>query len=595
MPAIKQILIGDVVTALWVMTIYLVIFIWLPIKAATSGHKQLNTYEKVALGLRSTLVIIVGVIILSYLHILNWLALTLVYACYLIFNYSQTRNWGIKDYQQIIQNRMINLIDILDRGFDYTELLKSLNQTYHHSQQQFNKYITNIIKHQGIFLLIIITISLGLTILLRWEYPLQELRFSHSDRYGVLLTTRQILTGNYPHTNSLPIFSALAAGISLLGSIDAMETIRFLGSVLGAIMVLSVGYLIYILIDAISGAVAMFSLGGYLFTTQVNLSEKLPDPIVAIINSLNSSLIRQWTGNEIELGVSCFLLGLGYYLSADNQHRRTITFKVNIILITILVIICFPSLLFLIAIALFASLGGKKLVLGAITLSWIVLAIFAAISEGQIIWTQSFLVTLPIPLSFITAIIFRVCANFVNFFVSQGEALCLALILSLAFNFLLPFSPPIVYVEYDMAARKSLELRKLFSPHTWTLVAPVEQLAQVYGAGGYQDLALFVEKYAPQVNKSEFNFPLNEQHLFILVEKIPFITFKNEPTFNDDNLNILSDRTYRFYRSSAGRASLEYEALQMCQAYSQTHPNSEIYYEDRELRIYHFLQIGDRS
>ena len=75
-----------------------------------------------------------------------------------------------------------------------------------------------------------------------------------------------------------------------------------------------------------------------------------------------------------------------------------------------------------------------------------------------------------------------------------------------------------------------------------------------------------------------------------MVEKIPFVTFLNEPDTIPDDL--LSDRTYQYYRSSAGRASLEYEAMRMCKAYSRTHSrSSSVYYEDRELKIYRFSQI----
>ena len=167
-----------------------------------------------------------------------------------------------------------------------------------------------------------------------------------------------------------------------------------------------------------------------------------------------------------------------------------------------------------------------------------------------------------------------------------AETFCLALVLSLSINFLLPLPPNLTYLEYDMAARKSLELKNLFPPHSWTLAAPTEQLAEIYGSGWYEDLALFVEEYAAQASNPEFNFPVSGNHLLVLVEKIPFVTFPNEPSVLPHS--ILSDRTYRYYRSTAGRASLEFEALKMCEAYRRNHPNSEIYYEDQELRIYHF-------
>jgi hypothetical protein len=584
---IKQIIISDLITAFWLTTIFIVVFLCLPIKTVLINFEQQNNSQIIGLWLRIICVIILGVSSLSYLHLLNWLTLVLIYTACLIFNYLESSNWQIKNSLQNVQNQVLSLVDILDRGFLFTDLLKSLKNNYHQTKQQLSNYLAKLIVRQGMFFVVILTIVLSFSLLLRWEYPLLEVRFSHSDRYAVLLTTRQILLNNYPETESLPVFSALAAGVSLLSSIDAMQAIRFLSPIIGMIMVLSVGYLMRVLTNAYSALVAMFAFGVYIFTWETDINAELPSWLTTVINSLNSSLVRQWTGNELELGVIFVLLGLGYYLGVDRQHRRTMAFKLNIISTIILITISAPQLLIIVAIATIASIGDKKLILCAISLTWIILAGFAAINQGQIAWTQSFLLTLPVALSLLTGLLFDIITKIIKLFTHKwAETFCLALFLSLTINFLLPLSPNLTYVEYDMAARKSLELRNQFAPHTWTLVAPVEQLAEVYGAGGYQDLALFVEKYANQVNNPKFKFPIAEQDLFILVEKIPFVTFVNEPSVLPDT--ILNDPTYRYYRSSAGRASLEYEAMQMCEVYRHSHPKSEIYYEDQKLRIYHF-------
>ncbi len=588
MPLIKQIIINDLITALWLVVIFIVVFLWLPFKSLAGNINQQDNNQIIGLWLRIIFVIILGVLSLSYLHLLNWLTLALIYTACLIFNYLESSNWQIKKCWQLVQIRILNLIDILDRGFLFTDLLKSLSNNYHRTQQQFSKYLASLVIRQGMFFVLVLTIVLSFALLLRWENPLLELRFSHSDRYAVLLTTRQILLGNYPETDSLPVFSALAAGVSLLSSIDAMQAIRFLSPIIGMIMVFSVGYLMRVLTNAYSALVAMFAFGVYIFTWETGFNNELPAWLGTIINNLNNSLVRQWTGDELELGVIFFLLGLGYYLGADRQHRQTIAFKLNIITSIILVTISAPQLLILVAMsAIIGLLGNKRLILSAITFIWLIFAVLAAINPEKMPWTQSFLLTLPVALSFLAGLLFNAIAGLVKLFTHKStETFCLALFLSLTINFLLPFSPNLTYVEYDMAARKSLELRSQFAPHTWTLVAPVEQLAEVYGAGSYQDLALFVEKYANQVSNPKFKFPIAEPNLFILVEKIPFVTFANEPSILPNA--ILKDATYRYYRSSAGRASLEYEALQMCETYLHNHPKSGIYYEDRELRIYHF-------
>ncbi|GAB4245267.1 MAG: hypothetical protein Kow0049_35280 [Stanieria sp.] len=539
---------------------------------------------------------ITGVLGLSYLHLLNWLTLVLIYVGCLIFNYLESYNWRVEYCQQIIQSKIFHLIDVLDLGLSFQDLIKNIRNSFQNIKQQFIDYLENLVIRQGMFFVVVLTIVLGFALLLRWEYPLLELRFSNSDHYKILLTTRQILAGNYPETNHLPVFPAFATVVSLLGSIDAMQAIRFLSPIVGMMMVLSVGYLVRVLTkNAFSALVAMLCLGVYLFTWEPIITSELPAWLTTVINSLNSSLIRQWNGNELELGTIFLLLGLGYYFDTDRQQQKTIPFKINIICSIILVLISAPSFLILVVSATLGSIGGKRLVLISLTLTWILLAGFVATTEIEFLSTQSFLLTLPVALSLLAGFLFTVITNiFKRLSQRWAETFCLAIILSLSINFLLPLPPNLTYVEYDMAARKSLEIKTLFPSQTWTLVAPVEQLAEIYGYGWYQDLALFVEQYASQASKPEFHFPVSGEDLFIYVEKIPFVTFANEPSIVPNPIlrerfaEALRDRTYRYYRSSAGRASLEYEAWQMCEAYRRNHPDSKIYYEDRELKIYRF-------
>lgn len=366
-----------------------------------------------------------------------------------------------------------------------------------------------------------------------------------------------------------------------------MQTVRFLSPFLGLALVLSLGYMVRAFTNnAYSTLVTMFTLGVYLFTletTSLNI-----DWLNKIIESLNNSLIRQWTGNELELGAIFLLLGLGYCFRSDRPLQKTLGFKINLLSAAILVAICAPSLLIILAIACIGAIADKKLVLTTITLTWILLAVFAAMSQGQLLWLQSFLLTLPIALSLLVGLLFGLLSDSAKILSPKwGEIFCLGLVFSLSVNFLLPLAPNLVYVEYDMAARKSLEIKKHFPVQSWTLVAPVEQLTEIYGAGWYEDLALFVESYADKVHKPEFDFPISGTDLFVMVEKVPFVTFPDEPDILPDS--ILSDRIYQHYRSSAGRASLEYEAFRMCRAYSRSHSaRSSVYYEDKELKIYHF-------
>ncbi|BAU62976.1 hypothetical protein STA3757_03280 [Stanieria sp. NIES-3757] len=596
MPLVNQTIIIDLIITSWVVAVFIILFLWLPIINLSLKSKPSSNGQIIGYFLRIMFVSITGVLGLSYLHLLNWLTLVLIYVSCLIFNYLEIYNWRVKYCQQIIQSEIFNLIDILDRGLSFQNLITSIENSFQNIKQQFIDYLENLVIRQGMFFVAVLTIVLGFALLLRWEYPLLELRFSHSDRYETLLITRQILAGNYPETYDLPVFPAFVTVVSLLGSIDAMQAIRFLSPIVGMMMVLSVGYLVRVLTkNPFSALVAMLCLGVYLFTGEQTINSELPIWLTKITHSLNSSLIRQWTGNELELGTIFLLLGLGYYFDTDLQQQKTIPFKINIFCSIILVLISAPPFLILVCSATIGLIGGKRLALTSLALTWILLAGFAATTETELLWTQSFLLTLPVALSLLAGLLFIAIATSLKIFSQKwAEIFCLATFLSLLINFLLPLPPHLTYVEYDMAARKSLEIKNLFSPQTWTLVAPVEQLAEIYGYGWYQDLALFVEQYASQVSNPEFHFPVSGEDLFILVEKIPFVTFANEPSvvpvsiLDERFAHLVRDRTYLYYRSSAGRASLEYEAWQMCQAYRRNHPDSKIYYEDRELKIYWF-------
>jgi hypothetical protein len=149
------------------------------------------------------------------------------------------------------------------------------------------------------------------------------------------------------------------------------------------------------------------------------------------------------------------------------------------------------------------------------------------------------------------------------------------------------------YLEYDVAARKTVEIAHKFPRQTWCAVAPVEQLAETLGAGSYEDLATFVVSYENQVSNLDFKFSTFRQDLFIFVEKRPFQMFSREPS--TVSFPVLTDSTYRNYRSPAGRASLESSALKLCETYRQHHHDADVYFEDDNLRIYRIRQRASEA
>ena len=139
-------------------------------------------------------------------------------------------------------------------------------------------------------------------------------------------------------------------------------------------------------------------------------------------------------------------------------------------------------------------------------------------------------------------------------------------------------------LEYESVARNATAIAEQFPHQRWIIAAPVEQLAEVYSLGSFEDLASLVNKAQGDDLATAFRFGSSYDNLFIFVEKNPFSPFNAEP--DTVEFPVLADSTYRYYRSPAGRASLEARAIHLCETYRATHHDITIFYEDESIRIY---------
>lgn len=158
-----------------------------------------------------------------------------------------------------------------------------------------------------------------------------------------------------------------------------------------------------------------------------------------------------------------------------------------------------------------------------------------------------------------------------------------AAILGLA---VLPRSAGAFYVEYDLAAQKTLEIADTFPKNRWMIVAPIEQFVLTYGRGWHQHLYDFVEQVGPRADTPGYRLPFKVDDVFVFVETRPFSTFASEPS--SVPFSALTDPVFRHYRSSAGRASLEFAAYSVCERLRQHGAGGTIYFENDRLRIYRF-------
>jgi hypothetical protein len=541
---------------------------------------------------RTVSTIAIGSILWTKLGLFTWLTAVLVYLTGLGIGWMAGHQWQYQArVEQLGQQIAIATVDIFDRGLSMSQLSRWLLFPWRsvdrvvQARLDLHKWNLPLI----ILTTVCITAVLGCTIWLRFEHPLTEFRFSHPDTYRQLLITQQILARDLLKVNYLPIFPSLAAFLAALSGVHPLQVVHLLGAIIGTLLVLSIGYTVRCLTkNGAAALAATYSLGAYVFTWNLPISSRLPQGVQQCLSTLrdnlNSGLIRSWAVSESELGALFVILAIGCSTQIARSKQRNEAI-INTICCVILVAVISPNLLILILFAGFGTIFGRQMALFTIGIAWTVLGILAAIPGSDFAMLSGVLATLPIGLSLLVTLLFVAIASVGRSLLASWSApICLTVFIAITLNFCLPPLPQIDYLEYDAAARKAVEISHLFPPQQWTVVAPIEQLSQVYGHGWYEDLALFTAKYQDRVVTPTFDFPYKTP-LLVFAEKRPFST--NKPEYPVP-YSVLTDPTYRHYRDLSGRTKLATATLQLCETYRRYHPDSQIYYENDRLRIYQF-------
>ncbi|NJR39197.1 MAG: hypothetical protein HC781_10645 [Leptolyngbyaceae cyanobacterium CSU_1_4] len=587
-----QFLLLDSITALWITGLSLFLLIGLPSKILFDPQSLAYSDRWIESLAKSILLLVTGVLILSALSLFNWFTLVFWYVSGLfIFKLIYDPKKTLAQMQLLLHGSLLCLFDILDQQISWSSVQQQIRSHLIVSQKSVfpPKPQNQGLRSEFFSTWVALTIILSFTLLLRYEHPLLEVRFSHSDSYQALLTTRQILAGGTFSSHTPPVFVAIAAVLALFGSVDPMQAVRFLSPLLGVALVVTVGYGMYTLMkNGVAALVSMLSLGAYWFTCTWDISNPLPSGLqqylATLTTQLNADLVRQWTGTDPELGAMFLILAITQLHRGLSQPHRSAWIAAGCC--SAIVALTAPQLLLLAVLGILGLVINRRWALGIVALAWLSLGLLAPLlNSSQLL--QPFLMTLPVALSLLCGYVFNLLNRpFQLLWADFHPSIGLLLIFAIFVNFLLPLSPPIAYLEHDIAARETLVLNARLSAKQWMLIAPIEQLSETYGEAWYGDLAEFVDTYTDSVQQTDFNFPFSIPDLFVFVEKKPFKTFPIEPS----NISGESafDPVYRNYRTFVGRSSLQSEAMKLCETYRQTHPDSSIEYEDHVLRVYHF-------
>ena len=159
--------------------------------------------------------------------------------------------------------------------------------------------------------------------------------------------------------------------------------------------------------------------------------------------------------------------------------------------------------------------------------------------------------------------------------------------------------PPARVVQYESAARISTKIGDEFHRNEWLVVSPFSR-ARFYIRPGlaFRAQRICIGIYSHEVSRPTFSFPYDSPHVFFFVERRPLLA--GSPSLRRTAIWRYApaesrDKAAFFYGDPQGRASLEYRAAELLNAYAQSHKNLSLFYQDDDLVVYHLGQSSTGS
>jgi hypothetical protein len=415
-----------------------------------------------------------------------------------------------------------------------------------------------------------------------------NIRLVHADEYLCLLRARQLLL-NVDITAKPLLFPTLVSASALLSGSDPLHAVRALAALMPVLVILATGRVAFLLTHSLlASSVAMYCENVALVRLIVlPLVVRATGPQPALADLLTIPLPNSL---ESEAAIFFLLLWMGVLLKKGSGDRgiawSSAACGIVLTASSFLLLLLAPF----VGLACVGRRPGRAL-----------LILMTVIGLGIVTWQMrnleepiEALQYLPCILGLMAAmIIARLELLAVWSAGMQARPVLAAVVVALALIRIPPATEVTQALEYDSIARATNAISHQFTHQRWSIAAPVEQFAEVYSLGGFQDLAALVNASS----SGDISQPMmgNDgwDDLFIFVEKMPFTPFSKEPT--SVSFVTLTDSTYRNYRSPAGRASLEVRAMQLCEAYKKNHKNMTVFFEDENVRVYRLNRIRDPS
>ena len=578
----------DALKAFWILGVFLSTFFWLPTHLFAGRPNSPGVIRIAGNWARTVLCVTILVFLLSSLRVLGAITVVLLFLGTMAVSWFRKRAGRPRRLLTNLQAATVSIMCQVESRSLGLFLPRRRSPTS--ARLPWGLRVTPWLKVlEGRELLgACFVVVLGITVVLRTEHALRELRFDQPEQYSALLRARELMFNTHPAGRPF-VFPAVIATTSLLSSTDPTQVTRFLTPAIGLFVVLATGLLIQVCARAgVACVAAIYCLGAAVLPTarsQTGVAISATEKIESVFSVSSPATLE--ARPEFALGLLFLLLAL-VFLADWYRNSRGWDSLLDFACCLLLTGIVSQPLLVVLMMAAGVLLLRPMAGLFAFAMLGYGLVACATLSTGITI-PEEMLTSLPVAAAILVGCILAfIEAKLVAIASRRAETVLLAACLCAAVICLRPQRSLGRCLEYEAAARATQEIAYRFPRQTWVVAAPVEQLAETFGLGGHEDLAGFVEKYGSQVSSPEFRFQDTREDLFIYVEKKPFQIFPREP--ETVSFSVLADPTYRNYRSPGGRASLEAAAQQLCESYRQYHSNIDVFFENEVLRIYHIHQ-----
>jgi hypothetical protein len=580
----------DALKAGWILIIFLLVFVWLPSRLFAGRINRVSFLGMAGNWARMSLLTVAAIFLLSRLRILTAIMVGFLLAFGLGVAWLKKHYWELGSLTDSLKGRILELLRKLETHSVSSGLFRFGPRSNSNPDARRGALEWSVTLQENGFAIAPVLAVVAITGILRFANAWQELRLERVEQYAYLLQARELLL-NLSQVGRPFVFPSLITTTSLLSAVDPMQVTRFLSPLMGIFFVLALGLFLQACMRVrLASIVAMYCLGA---AACPPLAEQQLPAATSVLQKLGglfalSSPAMMRGGTEFELGVVFALLALAFLAAwSRNPNRDLLVDAGCCVLLTGLVSL---FLLQLLAVTAVIVLVRPRLAPAVFVLLCYGLAAHAVLSSGSGIASELF-PTLPVAAALaVGSLLAAIILIFRLELRKDAHAVLLVACLILAAVWFTPHRLLSQPLEYEAAARQTQKIANKFAPQKWVVVAPVEQLPETLGFGGYEDLATFVEKYRSRVSSPEFHFSGMPQDLFIYVETRPFQMFPQEPLAV--SFSVLTDSTYRSYRSPAGRASLEFDAWQLCENYRQYHSDMEVYFQDDHLLIYRIHSEG---